>query len=81
MSEDVIVAAAMAYRRWLAPNFATWALPPSARQEGLKVAPSTPVADLDDRALDALAQAWLNDLYAKANRRPPDLLHSQEPTP
>jgi hypothetical protein len=67
MSKTVTVSTSVQYRRWQAPNFATMETPPRPRQEGLQWAPTTPIAELPREVLDALAQAWLDDLYAKAN--------------
>lgn len=73
MNGLVSVAVPVSYRRWQAPNFATIDRPPGNRQDGMQPLPSTPVAELDPKALDALAAAWIEDLYTKAGRKPPKL--------
>lgn len=67
MSKTVAVSMAMKLRKWMAPNFATV----ETRQDGRQPSPSIAVAELDPSALDELAAAWLDDLYAKAGREVP----------
>jgi hypothetical protein len=68
MSDVVTVNAPVSYRRWIAPNFANVDMPPRPRQEGMQALPSVAIKDLAPEALDALAAAWLSDLYTKADR-------------
>ena len=53
------------FKPWIAPNFAPI--------DGAKRT-SIPVTDLNPGTLDALAQQWLNQLYAKCNRKPPNII-------
>lgn len=55
-------------KTWQTPNFATVDLPPGRKEDGPKPLPTIAIADLGAEALDALAQAWLNELYTKATR-------------
>jgi hypothetical protein len=72
MSDATIsVTATVKYRCWLAPNFARQDVPARPRQEGFRELPTTPVGDLEPAVLDALAEAWLNDLYSKTTRASP----------
>lgn len=64
----VTVSAPVTFKTWHAPNFALPNLPPRPRQEGFRVPDGVPVADLAPAVLDALAAAWLADLYAKSGR-------------
>jgi len=50
---------------WQAPNFAQV----DVGENGDK--PTVPVKDIETRALDALAEAWLADLYRKACKTSP----------
>jgi len=54
--------------RWQTPNFARRAGPPAAPEDGREDV-GIPVRELSDEALDALAWAWVSDLYTKAGRR------------
>jgi hypothetical protein len=74
MNGLVSVSVPVSFRRWQAPNFANVNRPPGKRQDGLQELPSVPVADLDPKALDALAAAWIEDLYEKAGKKPPKLV-------
>lgn len=73
MRDTISISTKVVFRKWPAPNFATVSLPPLPRQEGMKELPSVPIAELQPQVLDALAEAWLADLYAKANRKAPEL--------
>jgi hypothetical protein len=55
------------FRPWAAPNFA--AIAGDGRSE--PKAEGVPVADLEAATLDAPAEAWLKDLYAKAGKKNP----------
>jgi hypothetical protein len=74
MADTVTVIAKVAFNAWQVPRFATISQPPRPRQEGMQVAQSVPVKDLKPEVLDALAQAWINHLYAGVGRKPPVLL-------
>ena len=74
MSDAITVNAPVRYRKWQAPNFATQDTPPRPRQDGFREAPSTPVAELAPEVLNALAQAWLDDLYTKAGHAAPRII-------
>lgn len=56
---------------WQVPNFATVKQKPGKREDGPQPAVTIPVADLSQEALDNLAQAWLADLYNKADKHNP----------
>jgi hypothetical protein len=56
---------------WQVPNFATVKQKPGLKQDGIQPAVSIPVADLSQEALDSLAQAWLTELYNKADKHSP----------
>ncbi len=71
MGDSINVTTQVAFRRWKAPNFATMESRPRARQDGIQAMPSTPVRELAPDVLDALAAAWIHDLYAKAGREAP----------
>lgn len=55
---------------WKAPNFARQKAPPRRREDGITETPGIPVADLPASTLREMAQAWLEDLYAKAGKAP-----------
>jgi hypothetical protein len=55
------------FKEWTVPNFAT-----VDHGEG-KRNTTIAVEDLPGAALDALAQDWINRLYAKAKQKPPTL--------
>jgi len=74
MDDAITVSAPVRFRRWTTPNFATQDVPPRPRSEGFQEAPSTPIAELAPEVLNALAQAWLNDLYTKAGHSPPRIV-------
>lgn len=63
MADHIIVTAPVTFKRWRAPNFA------SLDKESGGIA----VEDLAPQVLDALAQDWLNQLYAKVGRSAPRL--------
>lgn len=63
-------------RPFLVPNFATIDLNP--RLHGDKNEASLPIAELDHAALDALAEAWLTELYKKAGKRNPFQMRENE---
>ena len=69
MSEDLPISGRIAvkFRRWGAPGFA--AIAGDGRAE--PKAEGVPVMDLDVATLDALASAWLEDLYKKAGKKSP----------
>ncbi len=71
MTETVTVSAPVTYRRWPPPNFASLDQPPRRREEGRVATAATHVKDLTPEALDALAGAWLEDLYFKTGRPSP----------
>lgn len=71
MSGTIPVTAKISYRRFQVPNFATQDMPARPKQDGLHALPSTPIAELDPAVLDALAAAWIWDLYDKAGRERP----------
>ena len=56
--------------KWKAPNFARLKMSPKTRQDGMTEPPAIPVADLPASTLREMANAWLEDLYAKANKEP-----------
>lgn len=60
---DVSATLKIKLKPWTAPNYVGRA------DSSDPTAPSIPVADLDDDALEDLALAWLRDLYTKAGRR------------
>lgn len=66
MGDSVTAQVAVSFKAWPTPNFANVAVPPGLRQEGIAPLPSIPVAALDKVALDALAMAWVSELYEKA---------------
>jgi hypothetical protein len=70
MNEDVTVNAPVSYRRWQVPDHAVHVTPPGTRGEGFKQSPTTKVQDLTPEALEALAQAWIDDLFTRANKTP-----------
>lgn len=53
------------------PVDAVMELPARPKQDGLKMLPRIPLEDLEPDALDALAQTWLDNLYASVKRRSP----------
>jgi hypothetical protein len=65
VNEPITVTTAVKFKRWQAPNFAIQDTPPRPRQEGFYEAPKEHVNKLPFQVIDALAEAWLNDLYAK----------------
>jgi hypothetical protein len=71
MNEPVTVTTAVKFRRWLSPNYAVQDVPPRPRQEGLVEAPKIHISELPQQVLNALAEAWLVDLYEKAGQRNP----------
>lgn len=71
MSAPITVTTAVKFRRWLAPNFATQDMPPRPKQDGMVALPTAHVRDLPHQVLDALAEAWLVDLYEKAGQSNP----------
>ena len=71
MTGAITVKTSVSFRRWTAPNYAVVDMGPSRRVEGLREGTSVAVADLAPEALDALAEAWLADLYEKAKRPSP----------
>lgn len=77
MAEPITVTTAVKFRRWKAPNFATQDVPPRPRQEGFKEAPTAHVKELPHQVLDALAAAWLDDLYSKTELENPFRSHRQ----
>jgi hypothetical protein len=66
MSEPITVTTAVKFRRWQAPNYAVQDMPPRPRQEGMVELPKAHINELPFEVLDALAEAWLTDLYAKS---------------
>lgn len=70
-SQTVTVSAPVTFKTWAAPNFAQPEIAPRPRQEGFRATESVAVADLAPAVLDALAAAWLEDLYAKTGREVP----------
>lgn len=73
----VTVSAPVTFRTWSAPNFAQPQVAPGRRQDGLKIVEGVPVASLSPAVLDALAAAWLEDLYAKTGRACPFALTAE----
>ncbi len=71
MGEPITVTTEVRVRRWQVPNFAVQDMPPRPRQEGFTEAPKLHVRELPHQVLDALAGAWLDDLYSKAGQRNP----------
>jgi hypothetical protein len=71
VNEPITVTTAVKFRRWQAPNYAIQDVPPRPRQEGFSEAPKMHVKELPHQVLDALAEAWLADLYEKAGQRNP----------
>lgn len=67
-AQTVTVSALVTFKTWPAPNFARIQIAPRPRQEGFQLSDGVRVAELDPAVLDALAVAWLNDLYAKTGR-------------
>lgn len=57
------------FKPWQSPNFAALAL--EYQQDGKDSAASIPVTELSAEALAALSEAWLNELYTKANQPSP----------
>ena len=53
------------------PNFALAMMPPGARQDGFKEAPSFPLADLSVETLDGLCKQFRADVFAKAGKLDP----------
>lgn len=50
------------------PNFVGIERKPGLKQEGMQELPTIAIEDLSKAALNALAQAWLDELYRKANK-------------
>lgn len=71
MNDPITVTTAVKFRRWQAPNYAVQDVPPRPRQEGFHEAPKAAVSELPFQVIDALAEAWLNDLYAKSEHENP----------
>lgn len=71
MSDPITVTTAVKFRPWNVPNYAVQDVPPRARQEGFSEAPKMSVKELPHQVLDAMAERWLNDLYANAGQRNP----------
>ena len=71
MSDTVTVRTEMKFKAWVVPKFAALDMPPLPKQEGIHPLPSFPIEELDPAVLDALAQQWLDHLYACCNREPP----------
>lgn len=67
----VEVKTSVRFNTWQVPNFATVTTPPRPKQEGMQAAPTIAIGDLDVAALDALAAAWLEELYKKAGQSNP----------
>lgn len=53
------------------PNFANVATPPGKRQDGFKPADGIALKYLDQTALDALVNQWVEDVYVKAEKQRP----------
>jgi hypothetical protein len=61
------------------PNFVQIAQPPG---DADRTSPSSiPIKDLDQDGLDAMAEAWLEDFYGKADKRSPFELPVKALTP
>lgn len=61
------------FHTWSVPNYATLGAT-QPRCDGWNTTPmppSIPVTELEDDALQALAKAWLTELYDKAGRKSP----------
>lgn len=70
MSKPITVTTAVKFRRLLTPNFVT--------QDGSQ-ASTMHVRELPQQVLDALAGAWLDDIYSKAGQRNPFTSRATEP--
>ena len=79
MTDIVEIAVPIKFRRISVPNYIIHETPPRSRTEGIQEAPKTAVKDLPQEALDALARAWLDDIYAKAEK-PLDTLLTDKTT-
>lgn len=55
------------FRAWRAPNYALL----ENAKDGDRECHTIPVDDLDEAALEALARAWLEDLYGKTQHTSP----------
>jgi hypothetical protein len=71
MNDPITVTTAVKFRRWQAPNYAVQDIPRRPRHEGLVEAPKMHVNELAPQVLDALAKAWLSDLYDRAGQSNP----------
>jgi hypothetical protein len=69
--EPITVTTAVKFKRWQVPNYATQDMPPRPKQEGIHELPKTHVKELPFQVLDALAEAWLQDLYMNAGQSNP----------
>lgn len=65
MADQVDVTMRASFKRWIGPNFATTLSGGSVH-----------VRDLEPHVLDAMAQAWLEDLYRKTGRPAPRISHA-----
>ena len=65
MADQVDVTMRASFKRWHVPNFATTVSGGSVH-----------VRDLEPHVLDAVAQAWLDDLYQKTGRAAPRIIRA-----
>jgi hypothetical protein len=64
MADTVEIKTKVSFRAWPVPDSASLDVPPGLKQEGMKPVPTFPLTELDDEVVDALAQRWLDNLYA-----------------
>lgn len=80
MTDIIEVKTTVRFKPWIVPDYANLDVGVRPRQEGFKPSEGIPVGELDPEVLDALAQRWLDNLYASVKRRPPFRLTPKEST-
>lgn len=71
MNDVVEVKTTVRFKPFNVPNYARVETPAKPRQEGFQESPAISIEDLEPAVLDALAERWLDNLYASAKRPSP----------
>lgn len=71
MANSIEVRTNVKFKPWTAPNYAVLDLGDASVATSDNQGRSIAIKDLTDEALAAMAEAWLDDLYNKADKRSP----------
>jgi len=67
----VEVSTKMRFKPFPVPNTVALEMPPGLRQDGFKTGPTFKLDEVDPQVLDALAERWLDNLYASVGKPSP----------